>query len=443
MRSSKLITALVAASALLVLAPAGAGARPAAHKHASASVKGSLCKVSLVAEPRTLTAGETVELTGQLLCTSGSTVGQTITVFQRTAGSPSFKSIATTATAAEGLFKFTTPTVSVDSWFYVAAPTRRSPTRAVKVAPVVKLKGPEPETVPLETGKKHAVTFSGSVNPSDEGAEVWLEREQATSSEEWGVIQKGVVKAGGVFTLLHTFTIPGDANIRAVVRPHGIFDVRGTSNQLSYVINQTQNPNLTIKSSADPISYGASITIEGVLKGGAGKTITLLSHAKGVKTFSPAGPTAVAGPSGEYKFVLTPLINTFYRVSGGGQNSAVVVEGVKYLLTAGVTSTKVMAGQPLTFSGTVTPAHAKKTVYLERENLFGGGFHVAEVAEVLFPSGTYAIPYVFHGSGKQVFRVHVPGDPENQGTSSSTFTIEVAPSPPTLHPVVRPEKQPR
>ncbi|HWX96627.1 MAG TPA: hypothetical protein VNZ01_07225, partial [Solirubrobacteraceae bacterium] len=350
---------------------------------------------------------------------------------------------ATTTTGTEGFYKIPAPTVTVDSWFYVRAPVHRSNTRQVKVEPAVTLEGPNPAT-PLETGKKHTVTFTGKVNPADEGAEVWLEREQATSSEEWGVIQKGVVKAGGVFTFLHTFTIPGEANIRAIVRPHGIFDVRGTSNVLgSYVINQTQNPNLTIKSSEDPIKYGAPITIEGVLKGGAGKTITLLSHAKGIKTFSP-GPTTVAGPGGEYKFVQTPLINTFYRVSGGGLNSAVVVEGVKYLLTAGVSGTKVLAGQQLTFSGTVTPAHKGKTVYLERENLFGGGFHVAEVSEpILTPSGTYSITRVFFGVGKQVYRIHVPGDPENQGTSSTTFTIEVAPSPPTLHPVIKAEKTPR
>jgi hypothetical protein len=332
--------------------------------------------------------------------------------------------------------------VSVDSWFYVRTPPRRSPTRAVKVAPVVTLEGPDAK-VPLETGKKHAVTFSGKVTPADEGAEVWLQREQATSNEEWGVIQKSVVKAGGAFTFPHTFTIPGEANIRAIVRPHGIFDVRGVSNVLgSYVINQVQNPNLTIKPSADPISYGAPITIEGVLKGGAGKTVTLLSHAKGIKTFSPAA-TTVAGPSGEYKFVQTPLINTFYRTTGGGLNSAVVVEGVKYLLTAGTTATKVLSGQALTFSGTVTPSHKEKTVYLERENLFGHGFHVTTVGEVLFPLGTYSIEHVFHGTGKQVYRVHVPGDPENQGTSSPTFTIEVLPSPPTLHPVRKTEKAPR
>lgn len=439
MRSSRLIPALAAASALLVLAPAGAAARPAGQKHANANGR---CKVTLAAEPRTVTSGETVELTGQLLCASGSTEGVSLAVFERTAGSSSFKQVNTATTASEGLYKVASPPVTADSRFYVSSPTRRSPTRVVKVEPAVTLEGPSTAT-PLETGKKHAVKFTGKVNPADEGAEVWLEREQATSTEEWGVIQKATVKAGGVFEFLHTFTVPGVANFRALVRPHGVFDVRGVSTPIgSYVINQVQNPNLTIKSSADPISYGTPITIEGVLQGGAGKTVTLLSHAKGVNSFSTA-MTAVAGPSGEYKFVQVPLVNTFYRVAAGGQNSAVLVEGVKYLLNAGVNATKVLSGQKLTFSGTVTPARKGKAVFLERENLFGHGFHVADLGEVLFPLNTFSIEHVFHGSGKQVFRLHVPGDTENQGVSFPAFTIEVMPSPPTLHPVVKAEKRQR
>jgi hypothetical protein len=444
MRSSRLITALAAGSALLVLAPAGAAARPASQKHLKANPNGP-CKVTLAVEPRTVTSGEAVELTGQLLCNKGITEGQPVAVFERIAGSSTFKSVATTTTASGGLYKVASPPVTADSWFYVRTPTRRSPTKAVRVEPSVTLEGP-PTAIPLETGKKHAVKFTGKVNPADEGAEVWLEREQATSTEEWGVIQKTTVKAGGSFEFLHAFGIPGVANFRALVRPHGIFDVRGVSSPIgSYVINQVQNPNLTIKSSADPISYGAPITIEGVLKGGAGKTVTLLSHAKGISTFSPVA-TAVAGPGGEYKFPQAPLINTSYRTTGGGQTSAVLVEGVKYLLTAGVNATKVLSGQALTFSGTVTPPHKGKVVFLERENLFGHGFHVAdgaEVHEVNPVTGTYLLEHVFHGSGKQVFRIHVPGDNENQGVSSAAFTIEVMPSPPTLHPVVKTEKKSR
>ncbi|HWX97545.1 MAG TPA: hypothetical protein VNZ01_11940, partial [Solirubrobacteraceae bacterium] len=104
MPSSKLISALAAASALLVLAPAGAAARPAGQKHANANPN-ARCHVSLIAEPRTIRAGDPVELFGQLLCTSGTTVGQTVTVFERTAGSPTFKAVATTTTVAEGFYK--------------------------------------------------------------------------------------------------------------------------------------------------------------------------------------------------------------------------------------------------------------------------------------------------------------------------------------------------
>jgi hypothetical protein len=442
MRSSKLIPALAAASALLVLAPAGAAARPAGQKHASASPNGR-CRVGLIAEPRTITAGEPVELFGQLLCAKGTNVGQTLTVYERTAGSSIFKVVGTAVTGAEGLYKFTPPTVTVDSWFDVRSPTGRSGNHAVKVAPAVKLKGPEPESVPLETGAKHKVTFTGTVNPADVGAEVLLERQLTGTIEEWGAIQKGIVGPGGVYSFTHTFALPGPATLRAIVRPHGTFTVRGISNTLSYVINQVQNPNLTIKSTANPISFGAPITIEGVLKGGAGKTITLMSHKKGSKTFTPV-TTAVAGPSGEYKFVQTPPTTTFYQATGGGLKSAILVEGVKYLLTAGVTpkAPTIQSGQKLTFAGTVAPIHTGTVVYLERENAFGGGFHVAD-AGVVTAGGTYTIEHTVWGASRAVFRIKVPGDNENQPVSSELFKVEVTPAPPgVLHPVA-PRKGPR
>ena len=47
--------------------------------------------------------------------------------------------------------------------------------------------------------------------------------------------------------------MPGDANLRVVVRPHGLFGVRGISDTMSYVISQAQNPNLTLEASSDPI----------------------------------------------------------------------------------------------------------------------------------------------------------------------------------------------
>ena len=168
--------------------------------------------------------------------------------------------------------------------------------------------------------------------------------------------------------------------------------------------------------------------------------MTLLAHTFG-KAFEPVTSTT-ASAGGEYKFVQTPLQNTSYQVTGGGLHSAVLFEGVKYLLTAGVSATTVQSGQSVTFAGTVTPGNVGKVVYLERANPFGGGYHVVDAGSVI-SGGTYSITHFVFGVGKAVFRVKVPGDPDNQATSSTPFTIEVTPAPPgSLKPVAQP-KQPR
>jgi hypothetical protein len=69
-------------------------------------------------------------------------------------------------------------------------------------------------------------------------------------------------------------------------------------------------------------------------------------------------------------------------------------------------------------------------VYLERQNPGpSGGFHVADLTSVS-STGAYSITHFVFGSGKQVYRVHVPGDPDNQAVSSNTFPIEETPAPP-------------
>jgi hypothetical protein len=432
MRSSKLIVALAAVSALLVLAPASALARPAGQKKASPTGR---CRMSIIVEPRTITAGEPVQVFGQLVCNGASTEGQAVTISERPAGSALFKTVATPTTGAGGAYTATVTGVTTDSFFNAKTATVHTGNKAVKVAPVVTLAGP-PEGE-LHTGVKYL--FTGVVNPADVGAEVLLERESATTSEEWKAIKRGVVGPGGIYTIIHSFAAPGAASLRTIVRPHGIFTVRGISNTRSYAISQKQNPNLTITSSADPVSFNAPITLEGTLKGGGGKMITLLSHGKGTKAFSTVTSVA-AGSNGEYKFTQTPQKNTYYEVTGGGLTSAILYEGVRYVLTAGASTKAIKSGESVTFSGTVAPIHAGKVVYLERENSFGGGYHVADVGTVT-AGGTYSITHFIFGAAKGVFRIKVPGDDDNQAVSSSPFTIEVSPAPPGALHVAAPSKQ--
>ncbi|HXP29360.1 MAG TPA: hypothetical protein VN804_06360, partial [Solirubrobacteraceae bacterium] len=65
--------------------------------------------------------------------------------------------------------------------------------------------------------------------------------------------------------------MPGDANIRVVVRPRDV-NVAAATTPLSYEISQTENPRLTIETTADPLAYTQSATLSGVLASAASGT---------------------------------------------------------------------------------------------------------------------------------------------------------------------------
>ncbi len=435
MRSTKRSAALAAAVALLAVAAPGAGAAP---RHTHPQLAGAGCSLSIFAEPHAITVGETVEVFGQLNCGIRNASGQTVTLYQRTPGAP-LKIVGTTSTVAAGFYSFAEPSLATNSTFFVRVAGKRSADRPVKVAPVVTLSGPA-DGSQLRTGLRHEVTFTGTVSPDDIGALVVLQREAATADEEWHAIQDGHVLAGpggvGVYSITHRFVYPGDANIRVVVHPqHFTFTTRGISNTLSYQISQAENPKLTINTSSDVVPYGSPVTLSGILAGGAHTVVTLLSHPRQVPGFTAVATKETNG-AGEYQFPIAAATrNTFYEVTGGGIKSAVLFQGVKYVLTAAASATKATAGTAVTFSGTVLPGRVGHVVYLERQNEAGNGYHVVNVGSVT-ATGTYSIEQYLYGSGSQVYRVRVPGDPENQAVASTPFTIEVTPAPaPSLHPV--------
>jgi hypothetical protein len=310
------------------------------------------------------------------------------------------------------------------------------------VEPQVSLTGP-PESKALFTGRSNRVSFAGTVSANYTGAVVLLQREAETSYEEWVTIEKGVVGPAGVYIFTHTFVVPGDANIRAVVPAHGQYTVHGASSPLSYVISQKENPLLTLLATSatsapsDPISYGQSVTLEGIVAGGAGKPVALQARTAGEHLLTASTvATATAGPGGQYKFQVTPRQNTFYKViSGTGAHSALLFEGVKYVLSAIPSASTLQDGQTLSFTGTVTPYLAGHVVYLERQNASGqGAFHLVSFATITPPVGggaaTFTLTHPVFGTGKQVYRVKVPGDPENQGQAGPPVTVEVTPAPP-------------
>jgi hypothetical protein len=230
--------------------------------------------------------------------------------------------------------------------------------------------------------------------------------------------------------------VPGDASIRVLVRSEGR-NVPSASNVLAYEISQAQNGALTIEASADPIIVGQPVTIKGSLAGAAaGVPLQLFAHTRSGHFAAVAETTTTAG--GAYSFTpQSPLHSTFYEVKGGGQISAVLFEGVHDLLTAEASATSVMQGQPVTFSGSVSPEHAGHVIYLEALDAFSSQYHVIGIGFV-GPTSTYTLTHRFYVVGSRVMRVFIPGGPENEGAASQTFTIQVTPAP---EPALTPEPE--
>lgn len=431
MRLRKSAPAVIAASALLALAPAVASA----HKHPSPSGR---CRININVAPRQITAGESTEVSGRLACGRHATAGgQLVKLYAHVAGTAGFVPVQNTTTEANGSYKFATAAENANTNFYVRSHGAQSGRRRLRVAAQVTLTGP-PEGTQIFTGAPNQETFSGTVNPADVGARVILQRQNAVTGNEWHRIGIGQVEAGGNYSITHTFRVPGDASIRVLVRSDGL-NIPSESNILEYEISQAQNPNLTINASADPISYGQSVTISGVLAGGVSHPVTLEARTVHQHGFAPVAE-AITDASGNYSFpAQAPVNSTLYRVIAtnpkcdirvckASLKSAVLYEGVRDVLTAEVSASTIQAGQALTFKGTVAPDHSGHVIYLERQNAAGTGFHVVQVGYVL-PGSTYSIVHQFYVPGTKIVRIDIPGGPDNGRAVSQLFTIVVTPAP--------------
>lgn len=445
MRPYKSTAAMAVAASLALLGAAATAAAAPRHPRLPGQprVQAHGCRLSLELKQRTITIGEPVDAAGQLRCTTGELGGQTVTIYGRSALSSTFTVAATGTTEKSGAYSIPISGVTYNSKFYAVVGEVRSNVKAERVLAEVKLTGPTEgvELTTLRTGRFHEVTFTGTVAPTDEHALVVLQRQNVAKGEEWRRIGVGLVGKEGRFEIKHIFRVTGPANIRVVVRAP-LLNVASPSNTLYYEIEQTQNPSLTINTSADPISYGQSVTISGKVGVGSekvpiGTPVKLFSKPPHHTGYTQVAETKTETAEGAYTFPSqSPVEGTFYQARAAGKASAVLYEGVKYVLTASISpGTTVEAGKPLTFSGTVTPGVAGHKVYLERENAAHTGFHVIATGEVVAPEPpkttafTFSIEYRFYVLGITKVRIRIPGDPQNGSTSSETFTIQVNPAP--------------
>ena len=141
-----------------------------------------------------------------------------------------------------------------NSHLRVTTPKADSSVATIRVSAQVTLNGP-PDGSQLYTGPRNPVVFSGTVTPQDAGARVLLQRQNAQTGNSWRRIDEGTVQMDGSYSIRHVFKVPGDANVRAVVRSQRR-NLASASNVLSYEISQTENPALTIVATPDPIDFG-------------------------------------------------------------------------------------------------------------------------------------------------------------------------------------------
>jgi hypothetical protein len=385
----------------------------------------------LEASATVVTAGETVTLLGRLLCPGATgAAGESLTLYQREPGGGSGQSeLATVTTGEDGSYRLTTSPLTRKSVFVVRSLLAHGARTVVRVTPRVTLDGPAADGAQLATRGERShgrnrFTFSGTVSPARPGMLVALQREYLATGERWQTIALGRLDGEGRYSITHGFRAPGEVSIRVVVHPEG--ELATATEPLSYDISQAQTPQLTIQTSADPISPGQTATITGAAAGPASQTVTLLASTHGQAFVALAKGTTEAG--GAYSFTVTPLQNTTYRVLSAGAQSTELFEGVRYALSAAAPASTVQTGVPMSFSGTVPDAQAGQPVYLERRNASGIGFHVLDGGAVGVDC-SYSIAHTFAAAGSYVVRITVPAGPQTVGSTSPEFTIAVTPGP--------------
>lgn len=389
------------------------------------------CHLTVAATANRITMGETVTVSGKLLCSSGVSAAEVPVTIYRHQQATALAMAGGARTAADGSFQLAPAAFATNSILYVRAANARTVRVSVRVAPHVSLIAPSPSSTTqasAASGRSRSrvarVTFTGSVSPDDTGALVTLQIAYVESGERWRPVAFGRVEPDGSYSIAHAFRIPGAAKVRSIVQAGRLNMAAGISEALPYEVAQPQNPRLTIQTSADPIAYGQSVTISGIAAGAGPQPVTLLARTQGNAFAVVATDTTDA--SGHYTFTQEPLQRTHYRVTDATAQSAALFESVGFALAAGATPNTVQAGQQLTFSGTLAPARAGQVVYLERAYASGIGFYVVDAGTVDAAS-EYTIVHSFATAGTSLMRIRVPTDGERDGSTGTLFTVTVTP----------------
>lgn len=383
--------------------------------------------LTIAASPNHIVAGTGVLIYGQL---KGSDVAdQTIYLYHRIVPAARFTIISKTTTDASGYYEFTRAdgvVVTNRNWYVTGPNAAHSRTVHERVAATVTL---TESTSATTTGQK--VLFTGTVAPDHPNQKVLIQTQDSTTGSGWHTVAEGRTNAASAFSIAHGFRDAGDDTLRAYL-PADARNTAGSSDSSTLQVQQTQNPQFTINSSAPAITVGASATISGTLYTSGSATAPAASvpvelYARSVNGAFQAVASATTGADGSYSFSESPVNNTVYRVENTAtavQRTAGLFEAVADTVSVTPSATTATVGSMVTFSGAVTPDHSGHLIELQIQTPRGGWQDVAQ--EPVSAGSRYSFDYRFGQPSTYTVRVRIFGGPENVGAGSPPVTVTVA-----------------
>ena len=142
--------------------------------------------------------------------------------------------------------------------------------------------------------------------------------------------------------------------------------------------SQAQKPpkagSVTLKASADSVTYSTPVTLTGKVKGAkAGVVVSLERRAADATAFVPAG-TATTDGTGSYTFTQRPAKSSVFRATAATTPPATSADtpvAVAPLVGLKVSDATPRKGQRVRFSGTVRPQHDGTRVAIQRKKADG------------------------------------------------------------------------
>jgi hypothetical protein len=380
--------------------------------------------------PQSIVAGDPVLIYGRLL--GRDSANQRVVLWHRINPQAGFTIIGHTLTDSSGRYEFTRQNGIVQtnrSWYVTGPALSHSQTVHEQVSAEVTL---TPSATQAST--RHPITFTGQVSPGHAGQTIDLEAQRGDSNN-WNTIKTARLDSSSSYSIPVAWRFAGPRNVRAVF-PGDPRNTRGVSAVSTIVVEQTEVPGFMIGSSNPIAPNQTPVSITGTLETPSGSaaepgvSVALYASQPGQHNWSET-QTTTTGPDGSYSFTVQGSTNELYQARttfAPVRDSAVVFQGVQDVVSITSSTTTAVVGQPVTFSGNVSPGKPGDAVYLERLGK-DGNWHIVG-STTLNQASDYSIGWTFGTPGAKQVRVQVLGDPQNVTGVSASVPITV-----TLPPV--------